>query len=445
MSSTTLRGAGYSGNITELYDALKEVWQSDMMALINDGTMFPKYRWDFYDLGNGVANVATLNRVLTPTFTRVTGGSTTVGPDGYIIKGIPANTPRSWYNPTTLAYEGLLMEPSRTNIVVRSEEFATTWADNGRGTVTSNTQTSPDNELRGDTFTANTNHASGAALTQTITAPAGPMTASLFVKKGASDHVAFGFYDTVGGTKQVFGWFNLNNGTVGTNGSNTWTGTFAITPYPNGWYRLTATGTTDVTTLNYIIYTANADGSFACATGDSVHLFGAQIEVGSYVTSYMPTTVFTYTRGTDDLTYPLSGTDVSVSVTWYPNALGLGLQVPILELYTDVNNRCILFQETTNQAKWYVEQAVSLQADPSAAGTLSNGVETTTAAKSANNNFAIVRDGGTVVTDVSGTAPAWTTIRFGNSVGGAATQGTRFRAATLFDRAVEDAHLQGMT
>jgi hypothetical protein len=70
-----------------------------------------------------------------------------------------------------------------------------------------------------------------------------------------------------------------------------------ITDYGNGWYRCSATWTP--LSLSVPSIGVSADGltnSYAGTTGSGIFVWGAQLEAGSYVSSYVPTLASSVTR-----------------------------------------------------------------------------------------------------------------------------------------------------
>ncbi len=90
--------------------------------------------------------------------------------------------------------------------------------------------------------------------------------------------------------------FNLSNGTIIDSNA----GTATITPYSDGWYRCS------FTVVNAGTFTNQASFFFGhphgAANGATVLAMGAMSEIGSYPTSYIPTTSASVTRNADFLT-----------------------------------------------------------------------------------------------------------------------------------------------
>jgi hypothetical protein len=200
------------------------------------------------------------------------------------------SAPRFDHNPTTGESLGLLVEEARTNLSLYSEDFGDAVWSSSAASISTNTTAAPDG-----TTTADTVNSSGTAVVSqlfTKAASAITYTGSLFVKGSATDFsltIDDGVPINRGRAR-----FNLSTGTLGSvTNEGTFTGTTStITLFPNGWYRLTVTTTTNTLTTARL-------RSFWTGAGTSLDFWGAQLEAGAFPTSYIPTVAATVTRAAD--------------------------------------------------------------------------------------------------------------------------------------------------
>jgi hypothetical protein len=216
-----------------------------------------------------------------------------------IVRTVPANVPRFDHDPTTGESLGLLIEESRTNLLTYSEDFSNGIWTKSNTTVSINTTVSPNESLTADAITAS----SGSGykdLYQTFTSSAATNTTytfSVFVKaNGITFFTVVPYFNGV----SYASWFNLSTGTPLTNTSGN---TSTITNYGNGWYRCTVTRTSPATLSSaiFIVRPADANGNetYTGNGSNGFYVWGAQVEVGSFATSYIPTSATTVTRSAD--------------------------------------------------------------------------------------------------------------------------------------------------
>jgi hypothetical protein len=263
--------------------SVKQVFNTS--AELDYPTVLPTLDLDF-------ANSKTLDPRIT--FTRASGGSYT-GADG-LIKYAGVNEARFDHDPVTGESLGLLIEESRSNLVLRSQEWATSpWGTIsgvvGGFTVTNNVTTSPDGTSNASQMNS-TSFTPGDSVYQDVLASGtGTYTLSVFVKGGTRNSITFaGFFTGNSAQSFSFGYNPLTNKIIAIGGGSNHT----VVPYPNGWYRIyfTITGTNALnTTLRFQVYT-NGTGI--------TYLWGAQLEQGSFPTSYIPTVASTRTRAADN-------------------------------------------------------------------------------------------------------------------------------------------------
>ena len=213
------------------------------------------------------------------------GEATRVREDG-LIENVLSNTPRlNWLNSNC---PSLLLEPQRTNLQVYSEEFDNVVWIKSRTTITANDTISPNGELTADKITGDGTGTSYVYDEISLT-NGNTYAISIFVKPIINiSSFAINVFGGVGTAP-----FDLINKTIGT-----LTGDFTsakIEDYGNGWLRcsgtLTLSSTTGTKNIGYGLFNFN---------GDQFYLFGAQVEEGDYLTSYIKTEASTVTRLKDE-------------------------------------------------------------------------------------------------------------------------------------------------
>ena len=128
---------------------------------------------------------------------------------------------------------------------------------------------------------------------QQVTLTSTYYTLSCFVKAAER---SFGYIQVFNGTDNIVTYFNLSTGVVG-NG----TGTDTITPYPNGWYRISVSGnvtTAGSATVYIVMNSTYVSGTYQGIAGYGLYFWGLQLERGQSASPYIETTASTVTRPT---------------------------------------------------------------------------------------------------------------------------------------------------
>ena len=234
-----------------------------------------------------------------------------------LIEIVSANLPRFDFDPVTGECKGLLIEESRSNSLLRSEDFTTTWSPSA-ASISSNVITAPDGNTTADKLVENTSFSSFKFVVQGVGSLSGTYTLSAFFKAGERYS---GYLQLFGAGGNATTGFNLRTGTIsGGVGTNT------ITPYGNGWYRISTSATFSGSAAIYIVlYNSNGITNYTGDGTSGLYIWGAQLEQGSFPTSYIPTTASTVTRSADNA--QMTGTNFS---SWYNQSEGT--------LYASINN-----------------------------------------------------------------------------------------------------------
>ena len=189
-----------------------------------------------------------------------------------LVETITANVPALDYSLSSCP--ALALDPAATNLLLQSQDFSTTWVTQGGASVTANTTVSPNGGTDADTITMTVSAA--ARVFQAVTM-------------------------TVSTTYTMSVWARSASGTKG----------FRLSYFDGSSPDLSSdfTATTTWQRFDYRFTTA------ASHSGEGVHIYnltggeagdlivwGAQLELGSYATGYIPTTTLAVARSADAVT-----------------------------------------------------------------------------------------------------------------------------------------------
>ena len=309
---------------------------------------------------------------------------------------------------------GYLIEEARTNLALRSEDFSyADWTLN-RATVTTNAAVAPDGATTAD-FLKEDNTTGDHYALQNIAYTSAVYTFSVFAKPNGRDWILFA--ENSSGTRRT--WFNITTGAVGTtNGAHTAT----ITSVGNGWYRcsITFTAVSATTTLSYVA-PANANGtnSYAGDNASGVYVWGAQIELGSFASSYIPTAGSTVTRAADLVTlagtlFPLNQSEGTLYAKFARQTQLDGYAIAIDD--GTVNERMGIYQKTGGTIGFLLADGGTQQLGADgliSTSTVAINTQMKAAAAYKLNDSAAALVGETVRSDNVCTMPTTTTLVFG--------------------------------
>ena len=224
--------------------------------------------------------------------------ATRVRKDG-LIETVTNQEPRlDWLNSDC---PSLLLEPQRTNRLGYSEQFNTSNWGKSYSTIDPDSTISPNGELSSDKLianTVNTNHYLQATVSGLSTSST--TTFSIFIKKAEISQVQLLCAQN---SSPYTNWARIKFDLDTLSFFGTPVGAFGYEDYSNGWVRLFTTGTpTSSNALIRISLMKNSSLNFAGNDNDGLYLFGAQVEQGSYPSSYIKTLSGTVTRLKDGCT-----------------------------------------------------------------------------------------------------------------------------------------------
>jgi hypothetical protein len=260
------------------------------------------------DLQFAADKTLTARKGPTPVFSRAST-ATFVGSNG-LIQTAAAFAARFDHDPVTLASRGLLIEESRTNAFQHSSNFKDTtssnyWANQTATTITVDQIASPDGGVNADLLSTSTSSFDCFTRRSNFWAGSTQYTYSIFVKRGPSNYRYVGLYIGAGATAAQFPYFDFDNPTtvqIPTITSGTINST-RVDAYPNGWYRVIITFTTAATPITLFggVYISASNGVIqeSNTAGNNCYIWGIQSELGSFPTSYIPTTTASVVRSAD--------------------------------------------------------------------------------------------------------------------------------------------------
>jgi hypothetical protein len=317
-----------------------------------------------------------------------------------LIESVASNVPRLDY--TNGSCPSILVEPQRTNISLYSEQFDNASWSKVTTTILANEIVSPDGTLSADKLQEDNSNAQHR-IDQTTTSVIGTNTFSVFAKKAERNFIFLRI-----GTSGAH--FNLTDGSI----SSISGVTAYIEEYNNGWFKCIITRTSTV--VNEIVRINIIENApitnYQGISGYGIYIWGAQLEAGSYATSYIPTTSASVTRNAD----VISKTGISSLIGQTEGTLFVDFD------YDGVSNNYILmqlFDSSTpfNRIQLYLNslKKIFFQAVGSGAGSISDTNilsigRNKIAGAYKNNDFVLYINGTQIGTDMSGSVIATNSI-----------------------------------
>lgn len=378
------------------------------------------------------------------TFTRSTSGyAYSASPRGGLV-GSASNVLRHDFDQDTAAYNGMLVEESRTNVCTYSDQISHANWTKSASSVTANVsdKLAPDLTATADKLVEDNTSANHYTTSSTFVTTSGSWTASGYARAGERATIFPRLYD---GSTEAGAKFNLSSGAVVSADSGV---TASISSCGNGWYRWIITRTvasSSSSTLKVYLCDSGNATSYAGDGASGVYLWGMQAEAGAFATSYIPTSSASVTRPADLCTIPTSSfdfnsTEGTILVT--AKSFGTNSESNIVHFEFDANNWLRIGFKPGAVVRCQVLLAGAAAQIDLSGSTIATNQRIAFAYRGG--DFAACRNGGAVSTISSpATVPSLTTLYLGSGIS-AFLNGTLL-AATYFPRRMTNADLQLLT
>jgi len=342
-----------------------------------------------------------------------------------LISDVAINEPRvSFEDSVNGAFK---LEPQSTNLIPYSEDFSQWNIQNS--SISINSTTSPNGQLKGSLFTSLIDYGY-----INITSSNGTC-ASIFVKgfEGQSSVGSLVISGRgIGFTINNEGLLTINN-PIGYSAARN----LKVKKYSNGWYRVSFDWNSSAA---YLLASSQANNKF--------YIFGAQLEEGSYATSYIPTTGTAVTRTYDSIN--------KTGLSSYINSIEGVLYLEMSALFNDGSARAISLSDGTNTNRLYISYNANSNTIfcyiSSASLTFSHTITDTTvfqkiALKYKQNDFSLFVNGAKVDSSLSGSSfPLGTLDRWASDSGaGSSVFYGNIKDLGVYNTALTDLELQTLT
>lgn len=343
--------------------------------------------------------------------------------------------------------KGLLVEEARTNLLNYSQEFDNAYWTKANATISANAVAAPDGTLTADKLAETTFLGAHAVQKTGITVTtATSHVVSIYAKAAERSQIQIQYFD---GTTNKFPVFSLIDGSkVTDNGIGS---AWSATQLSDGWWRFDIIVTSASTSAGVYFYPAvGGSNSYQGVTGSGIYIWGAQLEAGSFATSYIPTTSASATRAIDVAavaSIPTPSAGHTLFVEFEP--IGFGVSNQALVQFDDgtQSNRSFIFIAISGLLTHLCQTGGVTQANDLIGGSaVTVGTVYKAALRVEANNFRGAVNGALGTLDSSGTIPtAPTVFRPGTNSAGATPANSYIKRAQLIPRALSDAELQALT
>jgi hypothetical protein len=364
-------------------------------------------------------------------FTRATS-ATRVNKQG-LIETVASGVPRiDFLNDSKGA---LLLEPTRSNNLLQSNQFDTTWGTSSGVTITSEQAISPDGSNNGWKFEKTA--ASYKSIGQSYTSSS-ETTFSIFAKKGTLSVITL--FATISGASNLYQIFDLENGTIssgsGMSNSN-------IEDFGNGWYRCSSTFTNaNVTSLDFF-------AEFSENNAGYIYIYGAQAEQGSYATSIINTSGSAVTRvqdacyndnlgnviGQTEGTFYIETTPLSSSINFTERMMQFESSGSGFITFQRYSNSTLLFYGTNGVNNWGIEGL----------NVFVGGETIKIAGAYKDNDIVLYVNGVQIGTNNTASSPQVDRMWFANNSGGSLAYSGSHKEVKFYNTRLSNTELQALT
>ena len=231
------------------------------------------------------------------------GTATRVNKQG-LIETVSSNVPRLNYPLIDGVVSGcpsLLLEPARTNLLTYSEDFSDASWGKSNVSVTANSEISPSGDLTADTLTKSSTGVDGT-VTKVVSSTSTGYVGSIFIKKDTNTSRFPEFFlrsSVASGENEIYVQLNTSTGETAIR-LQFGTASASTPVLINGYWRISlyTLANTDIR-FGIRPSASNTLGTFDANATGSIVVWGAQLEQGSYPTSYIPTNGSTVTRSAE--------------------------------------------------------------------------------------------------------------------------------------------------
>ena len=350
--------------------------------------------------------------------------------DPLVLFNHPANVSRIEYDADGNR-RGLLIEEARTNLLDYSEDFTNAYWTAINAATLAIDASGPDGETSAVTFvdSGEGGDAAEVFLFKTISVSTSTTyTFSVFAKADQLSWLQLALNGFTTPANNSGGFFDLANGSLGNSTGDTLDR--SITDYGNGWYRCSITFTTDVADtegqVRIYVGESNGDRTVDLDGTSSILIYGAQVEAGSFPTSYISTAGAAASRSADVASIPTSAfgynQKAGTVVVDFETQFGTTAVFPriweIGNTSTGVNRATIFVTASNGQIVSSI-RSNNVVAINVAVDTQTSPASGKVASAFADDDFAALINGGSPVTDTSGSFTTPSIPRNTLKIGGA--------------------------